>query len=90
MRQVPEPQLRVDNKDLAAALTNLLDWSIWATCYMNATVQALRAISELEVALGVPSPNASGSTTLASGAFDGPPQNSCMVSMPICPIPQIR
>ncbi|KAH7871097.1 cysteine proteinase [Lentinula edodes] len=41
------------------------------TCYMNSTVQALRAIPELQVALGVPSPNASSSSSSTNPDLGG-------------------
>ncbi|GAW03081.1 ubiquitin carboxyl-terminal hydrolase 6 [Lentinula edodes] len=41
------------------------------TCYMNSTVQALRAIPELQVALGVPPPNASSSSSSTNPDLGG-------------------
>ncbi|KAJ3808354.1 hypothetical protein F5876DRAFT_46171 [Lentinula aff. lateritia] len=41
------------------------------TCYMNSTVQALRAIPELQVALGVPSPNPSSSSSSTNPNLGG-------------------
>jgi ubiquitin C-terminal hydrolase len=48
-------QVRSSNRFLFLQVLTLLLNSLGNTCYMNATVQALRAVPELQVALDTPS-----------------------------------